>query len=298
MSTVGFIGLGIMGRPVALNLLSAGHALRVYARRPESASPLVGAGAALEPDCATLAGACEVIFTLVSDTADVEAVLTGPRGVIEGVRPGSLLIDMSTISPQATRTMAAAFRERGVDMLDAPVSGGERGARDASLSIMVGGERRAFERALPLLQCLGKNIVHIGHSGAGQTAKACNQLLVAQTIAAVAEALVFAQASGVDPARVREALLGGFAFSRILELHGERMLNGDYLPGFKARLHQKDLRIVMDSAREMGLSLPGSAQAAQHLNRLAGRGEGELDSAAIARIIESANGLDLDQNRR
>ena len=295
---IGFIGLGIMGQPMALHLLRAGHQLHVYARRPDSAESTVAAGATLELDCAALAAACETTFVMVSDTPDVETVLTGPRGVIEGARPDSVVIDMSTISPRSTRELAATFRERRVHMLDAPVSGGEKGAREATLSIMVGGAQPIFERVLPLLRHLGKNIVHIGDSGAGQTAKACNQLLVAQTIAAVAEALVFAQASGVDPLRVREALLGGFAFSRILELHGERMLKGDYRPGFKARLHQKDLRIVMDAAREMGLSLPGAAQSAQYLNRLAGRGDGELDSAAIARIVEGANGLDLDQNRR
>lgn len=286
---VGFIGLGIMGRPMALNLLKAGVNLTVHARRVESMEPLIEAGAVSAGSGAAVASQCDVVFTMVADTPDVREVMLGEHGVLKGLRPGSIAVDMSTISPSATREMAAAFRSNQCEMLDAPVSGGDIGARDGTLSIMVGGSAESYARVLPLLSHMGKNIVHIGDSGAGQIAKACNQLLVAQTISAVAEALVFAKASGVDPAKVREALMGGFANSRILDLHGGRMLRGDYRPGFKAGLHSKDLRIVMDAAREMGILLPGAAQAAQYLQRLVGMGESESDSAAIGKLIAHCN---------
>jgi 2-hydroxy-3-oxopropionate reductase len=287
---IGFIGLGIMGKPMAFNLLKAQLPLGVYARRPESMQPLVSAGAKPAQSCVELAADCDVVFTMVSDTPDVqEVLLAADKGVIHGLRPGSLVVDMSTISPQVTRQMAQMFKERGCELLDAPVSGGDIGARDGTLSIMVGGSKENYERVLPLLRHMGKNIVHIGDSGAGQTAKACNQLLVAQTIAAVAEALIFAKASGVDPGKVRKALMGGFASSRILEVHGQRMLSGNYQPGFKAGLHSKDLAIVMNAAREMGILLPGAAQAAQYLQRLVGMGEADSDSAAIGKLIAHCN---------
>lgn len=281
---LGFIGLGIMGRPMALNLKRAGAALYVYARRAESLTPLTAAGAIACASPAEVARQADVVFTMVSDTADVEQVILGGDGVIEGARAGSVVVDMSTISPAATRRMAARLAERGIAMLDAPVSGGEQGAIDGALSIMAGGPAAAFERVRPWFERLGRNIVHIGESGAGQVCKACNQVVIGHTLTGVGEALLLARASGVDPARVREALLGGFAQSRVLEVHGRRMLEGDYAPGFKARLHQKDMRIVLEAAAELGIALPGAAVFAQYVNALIGRGLGELDSAAIHRV--------------
>ena len=287
---VGFIGLGIMGRSMALNLLKAGYPLALHARRPESMEPLEAAGAETCRSPAELAARSDLIFTMVSDTPDVEQVLFGPGGVIEGVQEGAVVVDMSTISPAATRDMARRLGALGVAMLDAPVSGGDIGAVNGTLSIMVGGESAVFERVLPLFQMLGKNIVHIGDQGAGQVCKACNQVVVGAAIAGVAEAVLLARASGVDPARVREALLGGFAGSRILEVHGLRMIEEDFAPGFKARLHQKDMGIVLETAQELGLALPGAAQIAQYLNALVGRGLGEEDSAAIYRVLADLGG--------
>jgi len=284
---VGFIGLGIMGRPMALNVLRAGWDLAVHARRPESMEPLAAAGAATCASPAEVARHADILFTMVADTADVEQVILGPEGVIEGASPGAVLVDMSTISPAVTRTIAARLRERGLAMLDAPVSGGEAGAIAGTLSIMVGGAAEVFDRVRPLFAALGRNIVHVGGSGAGQVCKSCNQIVVGATIVGVAEAILLARASGVDPARVREALLGGFAASRILEVHGQRMIDGNFAPGFKARLHQKDMRIVGESALELGLALPSAATIAQYLNALVGQGLGEEDSAAIYKVLEA-----------
>ncbi|MBK1721700.1 2-hydroxy-3-oxopropionate reductase [Thiocystis violacea] len=290
--TLGFIGLGIMGRPMALNLRRAGHPLVVHARRPESMRPLADAGATTCASPAEVARQADIVFTMVSDTPDVEAVILGERGVIEGVRPGSVVVDMSTISAAATRHLAECLRAQDVEMLDAPVSGGEVGAVEGTLSIMVGGALEAFRRVLPLFECMGKNIVHIGANGAGQVCKSCNQVVVGTTIAGVAEAMLLAEASGVDAARVRDALLGGFANSRVLDVHGHRMLQGDFQPGFKARLHQKDMRIVAEAARELGLCLPSSAMISQYLDALVSQGDGELDSAAIYQVLKglSAHG--------
>jgi 2-hydroxy-3-oxopropionate reductase len=285
-SNVGFIGLGIMGRPMASNLIEAGYLLAVYARRPEAAQPLANAGAKLFDSPAALAANTDIVFTMVSDTPDVEDVMVGERGIAHGARRGSIVVDMSTISPEATRRIAGQLAARDVEMLDAPVSGGEQGAIDGQLSIMVGGKPEVFARVRPLLECLGKNIVHIGDHGAGQVAKACNQILVAQTMAAVAEALLLARAAGADPVRVREALLGGFAYSKILEVHGLRVIEGNYRPGFKARLHHKDIRIALNTAEQNGVTLPGTQRAAQYLDELVEKGQGELDSAAIAIIVE------------
>ncbi|MGE5152941.1 MAG: 2-hydroxy-3-oxopropionate reductase [Bdellovibrio bacteriovorus] len=287
---VGFIGLGIMGRPMALNLRKAGHDLAVYARRPEVMESLESAGAEVCQSPAELATRSDIVFTMVSETPDVEEVLFGPGGVIEGAREGAVVVDMSTIAPSATRDMGRRLAALGVAMLDAPVSGGEQGAIAGTLSIMVGGEAAVFERVRPLFEVLGKNIVHVGEAGAGQVCKACNQVVVGATIAGVAEAILLARASGVDPARVREALLGGFAGSRILEVHGQRMIAGDFTPGFKSRLHQKDMGIVLETARELGLGLPGAAQVAQYLNALVGWGHGEEDSAAIYRVLAAMGG--------
>lgn len=288
--TIGFIGLGIMGRPMALNLLKAGYPLVVHGRRPASMAPLIEAGATGAASPAAVAQAARVIFTMVADTPDVEQVLLGADGVITGVQPGTVVIDMSTISPSATRALAAQLHQVGATLLDAPVSGGDVGAMAGTLSIMVGGPAAAFERVRPLLEVLGENIVHIGESGAGQVCKACNQIVVGHTIAGIGEALLLAAAAGVDGARVREALLGGFAASRILEVHGQRMLAGNYAPGFKAALHQKDMRIVLEAAHELGLALPGAAQFAQQLNALVGQGDGELDSAAVFQVQQRQNG--------
>jgi 3-hydroxyisobutyrate dehydrogenase-like beta-hydroxyacid dehydrogenase len=249
--------------------------------------PLLAAGATACANAAEVARQAEVIFTMVADTADVEQVILGPGGVGEGASPGSVMVDMSTISPSATRAIAGHLRAQGVAMLDAPVSGGEIGAIDGTLSFMVGGEPEAFDRVRPLLEVMGRNIVHVGGHGAGQVCKSCNQIVVGATIAGVAEAMLLARASGVDPARVRAALLGGFAASRILEVHGQRMIDGAFAPGFKARLHQKDMRIVGEAAFELGLALPNAAAIAQYLNALVGQGLGEEDSAAIYKVLEA-----------
>lgn len=279
-----------MGRPMARNLLAAGCALRVHARRPEAARELFDAGAERCDSPAAAAAGAAATVVIVADTPDAAAVVLGERGVRAGARAGHTVVDMSTISPTETRRIAGVLAGDGVAMLDAPVSGGERGAIDGTLSIMVGGPADAYERMRPLLEVLGGQVRHIGGAGAGQVAKACNQLLVAQTMVAAAEAFLLAEACGADPAAVREALLGGFAYSRILEAHGARMLADDYRPGFKAALHLKDLRIVADEARAAGLALPGSARAERLLAALVESGGGELDSAAIARTVRAESG--------
>ena len=287
---LGFIGLGIMGRPMALNLRKAGHMLWVYGRRAATLKPLVDAGATMCSSPKDVAANADIVFICVSDTPDVEQVILGDDGLIHGVRPGSVVVDMSTISPAAARAFAAELKRRGADMLDAPVSGGEIGAINATLSIMVGGQPDVFARVKPFFDAMGKNIVHVGDHGAGQVAKACNQVVAAVTIEAVAEALTFARRSGVDPAKVRAALLGGFAGSKILEAHGQRMLDNDFKPGFKVKLHQKDLKIVMDDAHRLGLTLPCAALVARHLNALMDSGDGDLDSAAIVKVVERMSG--------
>jgi 2-hydroxy-3-oxopropionate reductase len=282
---IGFIGLGIMGRPMARNLLAAGFDLTVHSRSPGPVDELVAAGAASASSPVAVTRASDVTITMLPDTPDVELVLGGEDGVIEGVAPGALVIDMSTIDPEPTRRLAARFDEHGVAMLDAPVSGGERGAIDAALSIMVGGDARAFERARPVFEALGRTIVHVGPPGAGQVCKACNQLVVAATIEAVAEALALAERAGVDAERVREALLGGFAGSKILEVHGRRMLDRTFEPGFRARLHAKDARIVLSAARDVGADLPSFEIVAAQLDRLVAGGGGELDHAGLFTLL-------------
>lgn len=290
---VGFIGLGIMGRPMALNLLKAGYRLAVYARRAQMMTPLQKAGALACDSAAEVAAQSEVIFICVADTPDVEEVILAEHGVLAGAVTDSVVVDMSTISPSATRRLARTLAGHDIHMLDAPVSGGEQGAINGSLSIMVGGEPGIYERVLPMFEVMGKNIVYIGSNGAGQVTKACNQIVVGQAIVAVGEALLLAQASGVDPARVREALLGGFAGSRVLESHGQRMLERHFKPGFKASLHHKDLRIAMESAHELGLAIPGAASVAQYLNALVGQGKGERDSISILELQEAVSGITL-----
>lgn len=290
-----FIGLGIMGRPMAQHLMRGGHAMRVYARRPEAMQPLVDAGAVACRSSAEAARGADIVFVMVSDTPDVEQVVLGQAGVIEGAAAGTVVVDMSTISPVATRAIAARLGQRGIEMLDAPVSGGEKGAVEASLSIMVGGKPAVFARVRPLFDLLGKNIVHIGASGAGQVAKACNQIVGAVTLEAIAEGLTLVRKNGVDPERARAAMLGGYAWSRVLELHGGRMVSRDFRPGFKAKLHRKDLRIVVDTAAQLNIALPQSALIAQHLNALVGMGHGEDDSAAVVKVIERMSRVDVGE---
>jgi 2-hydroxy-3-oxopropionate reductase len=287
---VGFIGLGIMGRPMALNLLKGGFDLTVWARRAESMAPLLEAGAKGAASAAAVAASCDVVFSMVADAADVEQVALAAGGVAEGARAGLIYVDMSTIAPSAAQSIAARLAERGVVMLDAPVSGGEVGAISGGLTIMVGGDEAAFETVRPLFACMGKAATLIGASGAGQVAKACNQILTGVGVLAVAEAFNFARKSGVDAGKVREALLGGFAYSRILENHGQRMLDRNFKPGFKAWMHQKDMNIVMQEAHRLGLMLPSSAATAQLFNAMVGSGMGEDDSVAALKLLESLSG--------
>ena len=283
---IGFIGAGIMGRPMALNLIRAGHDLLVYGRRFDTLEPLLEAGALGKATPAEVAAGADITITMLPDTKAVEDVILGERGTIRGAKPGSMLVDMSTISPNATIEVAEKLDAQGIEMLDAPVSGGEAEARDGTLSIMVGGKPEVYERVRPLFEVLGKNIVHVGGNGAGQVAKACHQIVISLTLEGVAEAFLLARRNGVDPAKVREALLGGYANSRILEVHGQRMLQGNFKPGFKLRLHDKDMNIVLDNAREQGLTLPGTACVAQRIHKLVGAGDGELDSTALLRALE------------
>lgn len=284
---IGFIGLGLMGRPMAQHLANGGHTLHLWARRPETLAPFREmAGARFHATPADLASDVDVVFTMVADGPDVETVILGPDGILEGARPGLVVVDMSTISPDTARQIAMRLAVRKIDFVDAPVSGGEKGAKEASLTIMAGGKAEAYEKVLPLFNLMGRTINRIGPSGAGQVAKACNQILVGAGITAMAEAFLLARKSGVDPARVREALLGGFAYSKVLDNHGARILADDFKPGFKAWMHQKDLRIVMEEATRLGLPLPTSALVAQLLNALVGGGGGDEDSLAIYKVLE------------
>jgi 2-hydroxy-3-oxopropionate reductase len=294
MTHLGFIGLGVMGQPMALNLLKAGHALTVFARNAERARPLLDAGASLAFSSRAVGQAARVVFINVSDDAAVAEVLFGNEGLAEGLPAGSVVVDLGTGSPQATRSNAARLADRGIALLDAPVSGGEAGAQAGTLSIMVGGAEQAFERALPLLQAMGRNIVHVGGSGAGQVAKACNQIAVSANLLGVAEALTFARAQGVDAGKVRQALLGGSAYSRILEQHGQRMLERNFTPGFRARLHHKDLGIVLGEAQKLPMPLSGTALVAQLMNALLAMDGAEQDSSALVRVVEKLAGMAQD----
>jgi 2-hydroxy-3-oxopropionate reductase len=283
---IGFIGLGIMGRPMALHLKNAGHTLLVPERR--SLAPEIREAATVLPDAKAVAQQAEVVILMVPDTPDVEAALFGPSGVAEGLSKGKLVIDMSSISPTATKDFAARVNKLGCDYLDAPVSGGEVGAKGASLTIMVGGPQAAFDRAMPLFQAMGKNITLVGtENGAGQTTKVANQIVVALTIEAVAEALVFASKAGADPARVRQALMGGLATSRILELHGERMIKRTFDPGFRIVLHQKDLNLALQSAKELGVALPNTASTQQLFSACAAAGGAGLDHSGLVKALET-----------
>ncbi len=290
---LGFIGLGIMGRPMARNLLAAGFPVTVHSRSTGPVDELVTHGALPADSAASVAASSDVTITMLPDTADVELVLVGAGGVIEGIGAGAVVIDMSSIDPGPTREMSEAFASKGVAMLDAPVSGGEKGAIDAALSIMVGGDDASFERVTPIFEALGKNIVHVGPSGAGQVCKACNQLVVAATIEAVAEALLLAERSGVDAAKVRQALLGGFAGSKILEVHGQRMLDRSFDPGFRVRLHRKDARIVEDAATVTGTPIPSFTAVTAQLQKAVEAGDGDRDHSALyAELAREAEGRD------
>jgi len=287
MQTIGFIGLGIMGKPMAINLLRAGYAVSVYARRPEVAEPLVTEGATIFASPQELAASgVDIIITMVPATADVEEVIDNKKGIIHTAKAGCIVIDMSTISASATKRIATQLAKKNIEMLDAPVSGGEKGAIDGTLSIMVGGKEEVLKKVQPILKKLGQRIVHIGDHGAGQIAKSCNQIIVAENIIAVSEALSLAKASGVDPVKVREALMGGFAESRILEVHGQRMLENDYKPGFKSVLHRKDMHLALEQAHQLGLDLPSAIHAMHTLDRLVLKGHGELDSSAVHLLAE------------
>lgn len=291
MEKIGFIGLGIMGKPMARNLLKAGYSLVVLNRSRSPMEELAAEGAELADSPQAIAQQVDVVISCLPDSPDVEAVFLGENGVIAGARSGMLGIDMSTIAPATARKVYEALKQKQVQFLDAPISGGDIGAQQGTLSIMVGGEEPAFQRALPLFEVMGKNIVHIGESGAGQVTKACNQIVVAMTVQAVAEALTLAKKSGVDAAKVREALLGGFAQSRVLEVHGKRMLEGNFQPGFKVNLHRKDMNIVLQTAREIGLSAMGSSQVTELMNSLIAQGKGELDNASLVTLYEMLSGL-------
>jgi 2-hydroxy-3-oxopropionate reductase len=283
---VGFVGLGIMGCPMAHNLLKQGHALTVWSRRAASMQPLLDAGARGASSPAEVASAAEVVISMVPDAPDVREVMLGAQGVAKGARPGLVAVDMSTILPAAAREIAAELQALGIAFLDAPVSGGEGGAIAGTLTIMVGGTEAAMACVRPLFECLGKTIVHIGDSGAGQVAKATNQIVTGVGVLTVAEALNFARRNGVDPAKVREALMGGAASSRILENHGQRMLDRNFNPGFKSWMHQKDMNIVLQTAHRLGVCLPASAAAAQMFNAMVGAGLGEEDSVAMIKLLE------------
>lgn len=287
--TVGFIGLGIMGRPMALNLLRAGYSLVVHNRTRAKEADLTGEGAQAADSPREVAAVSDTVITMLPDSPDVEQVYLGEDGVIAGARAGQLLIDMSSVAPAVAIAVASAADDRGADALDAPVSGGDVGARDGTLSIMVGGSDEAFKRATPLFDVLGKTVVHMGGAGTGQTAKACNQILVAVTIEAVSEALVLASKAGVDPGRLIEVLSGGLAGNKVMEVRRRNFLEHDFTPGFKLELHHKDLGIALRTARELGVYVPTTAIVDQMLAALEATGDGGLDHSALLKVIEEAS---------
>lgn len=285
MQKLGFIGLGIMGKPMAEHLLRAGHQLAVYDRTAVAAD-LVAQGAQVKPSSREVAAVADILFIMVPDTPHVGDVLFGEDGAATSLKPGSIVVDMSSISPIETKQYAARVEALGCRYLDAPVSGGEVGARNATLSIMVGGDEAVFTKVRPLLELMGKNITLVGDTGAGQTAKVANQMIVAMTIEAVAEALLFASKAGADPARVRQALMGGFASSKILEIHGERMIKRNFDPGFRISLHQKDLNLALTAARQIGVSLPNTATCQELFNACAAHDGSGWDHSAMIKALE------------
>jgi 2-hydroxy-3-oxopropionate reductase len=293
---IGFIGLGVMGKPMAKHLIAAGHRLVVHNRSRGAVDDLVAVGAAAAASPAEVARNSTIVITMLPDTADVEKVMTGTDGVLAGLQPGAVVIDMSSISPVATERLASMVAAKGGAMLDAPVSGGEIGAINAQLSIMVGGDEAAFARVRPVLEKMGnpEKVIYIGRSGAGQICKICNQVAIGGALAGVSEAFALAKKAGVDPARVRQALLGGFAASRVLEVHGERMLVDNYKPGFRARLYQKDLRIAHETAAANSVAMPATAIVSQMINALIAAGGADLDYAAMGTVLFSLSGSRVD----
>ncbi|WP_324753901.1 2-hydroxy-3-oxopropionate reductase [Roseovarius sp. Pro17] len=284
---IGFIGLGVMGAPMAKHLSDAGHTLHTSLNRSPLPDELSSAAVKVLDTPAKVAAACDIIIVMVPDTPDVSRVVRGEGGLLEGLRKDTLVIDMSSISPIVTAELATLVNEAGALYLDAPVSGGQVGAKAQTLTIMVGGPQEAYQRALPLFELMGKNITLIGtHNGAGQTCKIANQIIVALNIEAVSEALVFASKAGCDPATVRKALMGGFASSKILEVHGERMINRTFDPGFRIKLHQKDLNLALSAARELGVSLPNTATCQELFNAASASGHSEADHSALIRALE------------
>ena len=286
MSKVGFVGLGIMGKPMAANLMKGGHTLYLYSRSGV-APELIAAGGVACGSAKEVAQKADFIITMVPDTPDVEKVLFGPAGVAEGLSKGKVVIDMSSISPFETKTFAQRINQLGCEYVDAPVSGGEVGAKNASLTIMVGASESTFEKVKPLFELLGKNLTLVGGNGAGQTCKVANQIIVALNIEAVAEALLFASKAGADPAKVRQALMGGFASSRVLEVHGERMIKRTFDPGFRIELHQKDLSLALSNARKLGVSLPNTATAQELFNACVAHGGSKWDHSGMVRALEA-----------
>lgn len=288
---VGFIGLGIMGAPMATHLIRAGYPMVVYNRTPAKVEPLVALGAEASRSCQELAARSSVVISMVSDSPDVECVYLGDKGVLAGARPGTLLMDMSTISPVMAIKVAKAASEKGCPMLDAPVSGGDVGARNATLAIMVGGDPAVFERARPIFERLGKPIL-CGPAGAGQTVKACNQIATALHMLAMAEAFVLGAKAGVDPAIVLKVLSGGYAQSRVMDVRGPKVVQGDFAPGFRSRLHHKDLNIVRETARALGCCLPASALAHELFSAMQAQGWGDLDHSAVIKVLESLSDVE------
>lgn len=287
---LGFIGLGVMGAPMARHLADAGYGLCCWARRPESLEVLEGVVFEVAPDPRSLAERSDVVFSMVTGDADVMGLIEGEQGLLAGAGPGFIHVDMSTVSPGVARKSAAFYQERGADFLDAPVSGGAQGAQEASLAIMVGGRPDTLERVMPLLQCMGSRVVHVGESGAGQVAKACNQMIMVAAVEAVAEALHMAKTAGVDVAKVRHALAGGSAGSRVLDVMGARMVSREFAAGIEARLHHKDFGILLNEAFGLGVPLSLMAQVGQQLNGLMGQGWGKDDTASLLRVLEKVNG--------
>ena len=291
--TVGFIGLGIMGRPMAKNLMEAGYDLVVHNRSPEKAEELAGEGATAAGSPREVAEGCDVVITMLPDSPQVEEVLAGEGGVFEGVREGALILDMSTISPVVTESLAERAKEKGASLLDAPVSGGDVGAIEGTLSIMVGGSEEDFERAKPLFDVMGKTVTHVGPSGAGQVTKAANQIVVALTIEAVSEALVLGSAGGVSPEKILDVLGGGLAGNKVMEVKREKFLSRTFDPGFRSELHHKDLGIALAAGREYGVALPVTAVVDQMLLTMKKKGWGGEDHSALLRIIEDQSGHEI-----
>jgi 2-hydroxy-3-oxopropionate reductase len=294
VSKIGFIGLGIMGKPMALNLIKGGHELNVFSL-PSVPRDVIDAGAKASASGKEAAQKADIIITMVPDTPHVQAALFGENGVAEGLSKGKIVVDMSSISPVETKQFAKKINDLGCEYLDAPVSGGEVGAKNATLSIMVGGSEATFAKVKPLFELMGKNITLVGGNGDGQTTKVANQIVVALNIEAVGEALLFAAKAGADPAKVRQALMGGFASSKVLEVHAERMIKRTFDPGFRIELHQKDLNLALSTARLLGISLPNTATAQELFNACAAHGGKEWDHSAMVRALEKMANFEIGQ---